>query len=115
MGTNDFRLSGSNLIGQDINDDGHPDLPLEYTFESGSQIEFPLNFCPGNRFDWTEGENKKSQWHLTPDPVLYPCEGYWGLALKEWETIKQVKNDDVIYLYLTVSIQNRPTQILQGF
>ena len=30
------------------------------------------------------------QLHVTPDHVLQPCTGYWGIALKEWEVIKQV-------------------------
>ena len=46
------------------------------------------------RFEWTEGSgvNKTTlaQWHLTPDPILKPCTGKWGLVFKEWEVIKQV-------------------------
>ena len=30
------------------------------------------------------------QWHVTPDHLLMPCVGYWGVAIKEWEVIKQV-------------------------
>ena len=90
----ELRVSGSNIIGQDIDGDGRPDIPLVYTFEDNSEVQFPLNFCPGVRFDWTEGEGgkkeKKTQWHITPDAVLYPCQGYWGVSMKEWETIKQV-------------------------
>ena len=88
------RVSGSNIIGHDIDGDGRPDIPLNYNIEDKTEVEFPLNFCPGVRFDWTEGEGsnkiKKRQWHITPDAVLYPCQGYWGVAIKQWETIKQV-------------------------
>ena len=35
-------------------------------------------------------DDDEMQWHVTPDHVLYPCNGYWGIALKEWEVIKQV-------------------------
>ena len=35
-------------------------------------------------------DDDEMQWHVTPDHVLQPCTGYWGIALKEWEVIKQV-------------------------
>ena len=90
-----FRVAGSKTVGQDIDGDGRPDIPLIYTFDDTSEVEFPLNFCPGVRFDWTEGQGakkkKKSQWHVTPDNILQPCVGIWGIAIKEWQTIKQVQ------------------------
>jgi hypothetical protein len=87
------KVSGSHTVGQDINGDGVPDIPLTYTFDATSEVQFPLNFCPGERFDWvvTNGttQEKRSQMHITPDHVLQPCVGYWGIALKEWQVIKQ--------------------------
>ena len=82
-----FRLSGSNTVGKDTDGDGVPDVPLIYDMEEGSRIEFPLNFCPGKQFDIAD--NKK-QTHVTPDHLTQPCEGQWGIALKEWQGIKQV-------------------------
>ena len=83
---------------------------MSYEVGDHSYVEFPLNFCPGVsastkvmvanlnyvqvRFEWTEGSgpNKTTlaQRHLTPDPILKPCTGKWGLVFKEWEVIKQV-------------------------
>ena len=88
------KVSGSHTVGQDLNGDGIPDIPLVYNFETTSEVEFPLNFCPGKRFDWEEDDGngttmKKSQMHITPDHLLQPCIGYWGIALKEWQVIKQ--------------------------
>ena len=83
-------MAGANTIGTDVTGDGIPDIPLRYDMSEGSVVEFPLNFCPGKRFDWIEGGSKKTQWHVTPDPLTLPCEGYWGIALKEWQVIKQV-------------------------
>jgi hypothetical protein len=51
-------------------------------------VTFPLNFCPGITF---AGPNGTSQTHITPDNVKQPCIGTWGIAIKEWEVIKQVK------------------------
>ena len=28
--------------------------------------------------------------HVNPDPVNMNCEGTWGIAIKEWQVIKQV-------------------------
>ena len=88
------KMGGGNTVGRDMDGDGIPDIPLRYTFEETSEVEFPLNFCPGKRFDWvtTNGEGtkiKNSQWHITPDHVLMPCIGNWGISLKEWQVIKQ--------------------------
>ena len=88
-----LRLSGSHTIGKDLDGDGLPDIPLIYDMEEGSRIEFPLNFCPGETFKWTNattGENMK-QSHLTPNQLTHPCIGQWGIALKEWQVIKQVQ------------------------
>ena len=82
-----FRLSGSNTVGRDTDGDGVPDIPLVYDMEEGSRIEFPLNFCPGKEFPL---EDNKQQVHVTPDHLTQPCEGQWGIALKEWQVIKQV-------------------------
>ena len=87
------KISGAFTIGKDINGDGLPDVPLAYDIGERSRVEFPLNFCPGVRFDWLEGEGEnrtlRTCWHLSPDPVLFPCVGVWGIALKEWQVIKQ--------------------------
>ena len=66
-------------------------MPLRYTMEEGSVVEFPLKFCPGKRFDWRDPDTGelRSQKHVTPDTVLQPCIGYWGIAIKEWQVIKQ--------------------------
>ena len=84
---NIFRLSRSNTVGRDSDGDGVPDIPLTYDMEEGSRIEFPLNFCPGKEFPL---EDNKKQIHVTPDHLTQPCEGQWGIALKEWQVIKQV-------------------------
>ncbi len=89
------RVGGPHTIGKDTNGDGIPDVPLVYTFkESQTRVEFPLNFCPGVEFGWWEGEGlnrtRKTQWHVNPDPINMKCEGFWGIAIKEWEVIKQV-------------------------
>ena len=88
------RVSGANTIGADVTGDGIPDIPLRYEMTEESVVEFPLNFCPGVRFDWivTKGEKKekRTQWHVSPDPLTHPCSGYWGIAIKEWQVIKQV-------------------------
>jgi len=87
------KVSGQITVGQDTDGDGIPDVPLVYTFGTTSEVEFPLNFCPGVRFDWSvrngTAVEKRSQMHITPDHVLMPCLGYWGIAIKEWEVIKQ--------------------------
>ena len=87
------KVSGQITVGQDTDADGIPDIPLVYTFETTSEVEFPLNFCPGVQFDWVttteNGTQKHSQMHITPDHVLQPCVGYWGIAIKEWQVIKQ--------------------------
>ena len=110
------KLSGSNTVGQDIDGDGRwavrtstgpfqarhpPHLP-----PGGDQRgPLPPQLLPGRqvvrwlgdrrRFDWVEGsgeeEVRRSQWHITPDHLLHPCVGYWGIAIKEWEVIKQVE------------------------
>jgi hypothetical protein len=94
------RLSGSNTVGTDVTGDGIPDIPLTYEMTEGSVIEFPLNFCPGVRFDWIVGQGekkeKKTQWHITPDHLTMPCIGYWGIALKEWQVIKQVNHNSLL-------------------
>ena len=85
-------MAGSNTVGKDTNNDGHPDIPLTYTFkESDTRVEFPLRFCPGKRFSWEDEQGERhTQMHVTPDPVGMPCVGYWGIAIKEWQVIKQV-------------------------
>ena len=88
------KVSGSHTVGKDLNGDGIPDIPLVYTFDATSEVEFPLNFCPGERFDWVEtNENgtkeKLTQMHITPDHLLMPCVGFWGISIKEWQVIKQ--------------------------
>ena len=89
-----YRVSGANTVGTDVTGDGIPDIPLRYEMTEGSVIEFPLNFCPGERFDWVvvngDKKEKKTQWHVTPDVLTLPCNGYWGIAIKEWQVIKQV-------------------------
>jgi len=89
------RVSGANTIGKDMNGDGIPDKPLVYTFkESETRVEFPLNFCPGKLFEWVEGFGddrvRKSSLHMTPNQITFPCIGTWGIAIKEWQVIKQV-------------------------
>ena len=88
---NNFRLSGANTVGKDTDGDGVPDTPLVYDMEEGSRIEFPLNFCPGKEFAISgNGTKNKNQIHVTPDHLTQPCEGQWGIALKELQVIKQV-------------------------
>ena len=62
--------------------------------EEGSVVEFPLNFCPGKDFRvWNAStERTETQSHLTPNQLTNPCKGYWGIAIKEWQVIKQAKN-----------------------
>ena len=68
-----------------------PDIPLTYDMEEGSRIEFPLNFCPGMEFNIMNGTSVMgTQKHVTPNHLTQPCEGQWGIALKEWQVIKQV-------------------------
>ena len=57
-------------------------------------MTFPLNFCPGITF---AGANGTSQTHITPDQVKQPCIGTWGIAIKEWEVIKQVQQAFYVY------------------
>ena len=72
------KLGGSNIVGRDLDFDGRPDKPLKYTFEaSKTVIEFPLGFCPSEPGFVRDRNRLKDE----------PCEGQWGLVLKEWETI----------------------------
>ena len=55
----------------------------------------------GVTFEWTEGQGdnkvKKSQKHITPNHAARPCVGQWGIAIKEWQVIKQVKMAAVVW------------------
>ena len=50
-----------------------------------------------------------AQWHITPDPILKPCRGNWGLVFKEWEVIKQVAT--FLLLPQTNPIQTYPSSV----
>jgi hypothetical protein len=54
-----------------------------------------MNFCPGVTFTWTNGTGPNattmSQAHITPNMLTMPCEGTFGVAIKEWEVITEVK------------------------
>ena len=91
-------------MGRDTDGDGVPDIPLVYDMEEGSRIEFPLNFCPGKEFPL---EDNKQQVHVTPDHLTQPCEGQWGIALKEWQVIKQVGLKLVSSAFLNDNIARR--------
>jgi hypothetical protein len=72
-----------NLNFQFQNNDGIPDRPLRYEFDSAdptvqSIIQFPLGFCPGS----TDG--------LSPSIKPVNCTGQWGFVFKEWQTITAV-------------------------
>ena len=52
-----------------------------------------------------------AQWHITPDPILKPCDGFWGLVFKEWEVIKQVAKGLHILTYFIQQIQTYPSSV----
>ena len=73
------KKSGDKCMGDDIDGDGVPDLPLRYEFpnadtDSMNVVQFPLGFCPG-----------RPDTNFVLNDTTGKCPGSWGIVVKEWK------------------------------
>ncbi|XP_040583519.2 location of vulva defective 1 [Lepeophtheirus salmonis] len=70
------KFDASNLIGEDTDGDGIPDMKLRFEFDNNpSVVQFPLGFCPNTNI---------------PGMISYECTGVYSIVTKCWDTITMI-------------------------